>query len=219
VLKFCGSADRVAAKFHEQLAAIYEMVSSHGSKGSTDDGLSEAGNEDRSGQSTGKPHVPKQGSNSAWPAYAASQNYLFHIPADADAARVNLALSLFFILSQPFGDPSSSVSAEANAADNWLGDPSRHEYPQMAAQPGWDHESRLLFGGTSARSASRSTAHRAPSWASTRRRCCPSSPLPPLQRPIARPPPLLLPNGTARSPGAPLSAARIPATGSPLPFP
>lgn len=134
VLSFCGSRDRVAAKFHAQLSAIYREASPQEPESDPSDRSPESG---YLGPSTTDP------TGDRWLPYPADQGYLLHIPTQANTSRVNLALSLLLMLSQPFGVYSDRISTEAHTKEKWLEDPPHHEYPHIIARLGWDSEKLL----------------------------------------------------------------------------
>lgn len=104
VLAFCATSDRVASKFHEQLSSIYERI---------------FGRENRvpaHGRSTGVD--PGDMSRQHWE----TSRYLLHIPEHADALRVELSLSVFFLLCHPFEGPSSGNMVNVTAKQLWMGE-------------------------------------------------------------------------------------------------
>ncbi|KHO01294.1 nitrate assimilation regulatory protein nirA [Metarhizium album ARSEF 1941] len=138
VLAFCGSRDRVAAQFHEQLQAIFETVSVYGFNSSPCQALMEMDFQ----------HSPPKSDGDFIPTDLdgyADYSYLLDIPPEAEESLRRLSLVLLMMLSQPFGDLGTKEAAERDLKGPWLAYPSRYEYPQLASRVDWDLGSRTLF--------------------------------------------------------------------------
>ncbi|KAH7123287.1 nitrate assimilation regulatory protein nirA [Dactylonectria estremocensis] len=140
-LEYCGSLDRVAAKFHRRLGTLRDDISQLQSKIAlssspvadtidamnwSNDNFTAAGGDESSATSLD---------------YA----YLLDIPPNSDAPLVNLSLTLLTMLSQPFGDLSDEEFAETRTNQHWQRDPTRYEYPQMVERLVQNYESSLPF--------------------------------------------------------------------------
>ncbi|KJK90288.1 hypothetical protein H633G_05855 [Metarhizium anisopliae BRIP 53284] len=138
VLAFCGSQDRVAEQFHEQLETIYQTASAYVFSSESNGAFMET--DDQS--------IPLRADNPFTPmddVGEANYAYLLDIPPQANDSLVKLSFILLMMLGQPFGDRGAKEAAEVNLKEHWLGDPSRYEYPQMAERVDWNIENRRMF--------------------------------------------------------------------------
>lgn len=154
VLAFCGTEDRVATHFHVKLDSLLQRVLSESSSSSAEQTPPQAEFQ----QDTTQPNEPfspmevetneDQGNDDRGnddQAYLANHAYHLHIPGHANKCQVQFSYLILMMLSQPFGDPDTREAAELNLKENWLNDPSRYEYPQMAERLDWDIEKSRLF--------------------------------------------------------------------------
>ncbi|KJK81283.1 hypothetical protein H634G_03302 [Metarhizium anisopliae BRIP 53293] len=138
VLAFCGSQDRVAEQFHEQLETIYQTASAYVFSSESNGAFMET--DDQS--------IPLRADNPFTPmddVGEANYAYLLDIPPQANDSLVKLSFILLMMLGQPFGDRGAKEAAEVNLKEHWLADPSRYEYPQMAERVDWNIENRRMF--------------------------------------------------------------------------
>lgn len=144
VLAFCGSQDRVAAQFHGQLEAIFQVVLAYGLTRPPKGVPLEMDSQQNASQSNGTSSSMYEAGNQTR-SQSETHAYLLDIPADADPSHIRLSFSLLMMLSQPFGDSSNKEAAELNLKKHWLTDPSRYEYPQMAERIDWSLENKHMF--------------------------------------------------------------------------
>lgn len=83
ILKFCATAENVAARFHEVLDSYGTRVLDHTPK-------------DRQGEQGADESVQAQ----------LNSDYLLTVPADGNPTLVDLSIQLFTVLKKPFDDPS-----------------------------------------------------------------------------------------------------------------
>ncbi|KAF5132903.1 hypothetical protein E5D57_003525 [Metarhizium anisopliae] len=138
VLAFCGSQDRVAEQFHEQLETIYQTAAAYVFSSESNGAFME----------TDAQQIPLRADNPFTPmddVGEANYAYLLDIPPQANDSLVKLSFILLMMLGQPFGDRGAKEAAEVNLKEHWLADPSRYEYPQMAERVDWNIENRRMF--------------------------------------------------------------------------
>ncbi|KAH7131133.1 nitrate assimilation regulatory protein nirA [Dactylonectria macrodidyma] len=141
-LEYCGTLDRVAAKFHRRLRGIRDEISQLQSKIALSSSSPVADTAEAMNWSSDS-FIAAEGDECT--TSSLHYGYLLDIPPNSNAPLVNLSLNLLTMLSQPFGDLTDEEFAETRTSQHWLRDPTRYEYPQMIERLDQNYESSLSF--------------------------------------------------------------------------
>ncbi|KAI1758787.1 hypothetical protein GGR53DRAFT_471995 [Hypoxylon sp. FL1150] len=129
VLRFCASADPVAAKFHARLSDICKSLSIY--------------DPNPTAASTSSPEHGRGASSSA--AAGAPTTADQSSPARAQDSPSEVSFGLLELLCRPFGDLSYREFTMDSLASEQRSDPTRYEHPHLVERLDWDYENKALI--------------------------------------------------------------------------
>lgn len=141
ILAFCGTADRVATRFHEQLKSIYDsLIEDQPIIVNEDTPMS--GDQQDSQQS-----FVAEAAETLTPGDASSpvDVYLLSFPPSTTPAQRQLSLNLLGMLCRPYDDPTQEQHSEAALKARWSCESTRHEDVRMIERIDWEFERAKPF--------------------------------------------------------------------------
>lgn len=142
ILAFCGTADRVAIRFHEQLKSIYDgLIEDQPIIASEDtpmDGDHHAIQHESAVAEAAETLPPGDASCS-------DGGYLLSFPPSTTPAQRQLSLNLFGMLCRPYDDPTQEHQTDVALKARWGCESTRHEDVRMIERMDWEFERAKPF--------------------------------------------------------------------------
>lgn len=142
ILAFCGTADRIAARFHEQLKGIYDGLLE-------DQPVIINGDTPMNGDHHAVQHTPvNAGAAETSPpgdAPSLADGYLLSFPPSTTPAQRQLSLNLLGMLCRPYDDPTQEQQSEPALKARWSCETPRDEDVRMIEREDWELERAKPF--------------------------------------------------------------------------
>lgn len=143
ILAFCGTADRIATRFHEQLKGIYDGLIED--QPVTVNGDTPMGGHHHAVQQ----HTPvaAEAAEDLPPGDTPSSNngYLLSFPPGTTPAQRQLSLNLLGMLCRPYDDPTQEQQSEPALKARWSCEAPRDEDVRMVEREDWEFERAKPF--------------------------------------------------------------------------
>lgn len=137
ILAFCGTADHIATRFHEQLKIIYGSLIEDQPITNNDDTPMDGDH-----RAVNQASVVAEAAETLLPGDAPYSNdgYLLSFPPSTTPAQRQLSLNLLGMLCRPYGDPTQEPQSETALKARWGGETPRDEDVRMIERDHWGFE-------------------------------------------------------------------------------